>query len=669
MILEDDRRRSLINCVTIPDSLLELVEKPSRYTGNEWNMIMKNSDERSVKFAFCFPDVYEVGMSHLGMRILYDVVNSIEDVCCERVFAPWDDMEQLMRANSIPLYALESKEAIRTFDFLGFTLQYEMCYTNVLNMLDLAGVPIKSEERDDNDPIVCAGGPCVCNPEPMAEFIDFFMPGEGEEILVEVMELYKTFRAGGADAAGADADADARRNSRRKGFLLELSKIEGIYVPSLHKPSKPERSQLSPPDQPEQPEQTQIPIPDQPDQPEQPQQRIKKRIIKDFDSVLFPRKTLVPYTEIVHDRVMLETFRGCIRGCRFCQAGYIYRPVREKTPETLVRQACDLIDSTGYEEFSLTSLSTSDYTRLGLLTDSLIEKMNGKHVNFSLPSLRIDSFSLDLMEKSHSVRKSGLTFAPEAGTQRLRDVINKGVTEEDLLNSVSLAFNGGWNSVKLYFMIGLPTETMEDVEGIVDLAKKVVKEYFKVPKEKRAPNLHVNISVSSFVPKPFTPFQWEPQDQIEILAEKQRHIKDMLKQQKLRQVTYNWHDAQTSFLEAVFARGDRRVGDVIFEAWKMGCKFDGWGEFFRYDVWMEAFKKCGVIPTYYANRARHQDEVFPWDHMDYGISKKYLWKERRRAFDGKLTPNCRTACSGCGLTNSFECPESNSYYNENEGTV
>ena len=655
-----------ISSVIVPDSLLERVEKPSRYTGNEWNIIRKSESERNVKFAFCFPDVYEVGMSHLGMRILYDVINGVQGVCCERVFAPWDDMEKLMRENNLPLYALESKEGVSGFDFLGFTLQYEMCYSNVLNMLDLAGIPLRAKDRTDKDPFICAGGPCACNPEPMAEFVDFFMPGVGEEVIVEVLELYKGFMASSpgvvdrASSPGVEDGADTPEvveeisspgavkgtsspgvveglgSSNRKRFLEEIAKIEGVYVPSLYEPVYLEDGSLG---------------------GMHPPSKVRKRVIKDFDSVRYPHKTIVPFTEIVHDRVMLETFRGCIHGCRFCQAGYIYRPVREKEPETLVKQACGLIDSTGYEEFSLASLSTSDYSRLGLLTDRLIDAMEGRQVSFSLPSLRIDSFSLDLMEKAQTVRKSGLTFAPEAGTQRLRDVINKGVKEEDLLNSTSLAFNGGWSNIKLYFMIGLPTETYEDIAGIVDLAEKVVKEYYKTPKEVRKRGINVTVSVSSFVPKPFTPFQWEAQDSQEQLAEKQRYIKDLIKQRKLRQISYNWHDPKTSFLEAVFARGDRKTGEVIYEAWKMGCKFDGWGEFFKYETWVGAFEKCDLDPAFYANRLRPQEEIFPWDHMDYGISKKYLWRENRRAYAGELTPDCRSDCSGCGVEKAFGCQE------------
>ncbi len=600
--------------VKLSDGLLKSVEKPSRYTGNEWNSLKKDPGNVNIRFAFCFPDTYEIGMSHLGMKILYHLLNERDDCYCERVFAPWTDMEARMRENNIPLYTLETKDAVKEFDFVGFTLQYEMSFSNIVNMLDLAGIPITSDERSADAPFVCAGGPCAYNPEPLAEIIDFYMMGEGEEIINEVMDVYGKWKGSGRS---------------RQEFLEEIAKIEGIYVPSFYRFSYNEDGTIKS---------------FEPLKPHYPV-KIKKRIIKDMNKAFFPDKIIVPYTDIVHDRIMLEVFRGCTRGCRFCQAGYIYRPVREKNHERLLELAKKLEESTGYEEISLTSLSTSDYTELEDLTTELLEEMEERKVNFSLPSLRIDSFSLDLMEKAQKVRKSGLTFAPEAGTQRLRDVINKGVTEEDLLKAVSLAFNGGWSGVKLYFMLGLPTETLEDVEGIADLAHKVVDVYRNVPKEKKGKNLNVTVSTASFVPKAFTPFQWEPQDSMQNLNEKQRFLKDKIRS---KQVTYNYHENRLSFMEAVFARGDRKIGKVLIKAWEMGCKFDGWGEHFKYDIWMKAFEECGVDPYFYATRKREYDEILPWDHVDIGVSKKYLISESKRAYEEKITPNCRVDCGGCG---------------------
>ncbi len=611
--------------IRLSDALLKSVEKPSRYTGNEWNSIKKDPLKVNIRFAFCFPDTYEIGMSHLGMKILYHLLNERQDCYCERVFAPWTDMESKMRENNIPLYALESRDPIKNFDFVGFTLQYEMSFSNILNMLDLAGVPILSKERGEGDPFVCAGGPCAYNPEPLADIVDFYMMGEGEEIINEVMDVYGQWKNSGKS---------------RLDFLEEIVKIEGIYVPSLYEFTYNSDGTIK------------EFLPLKPDYPT----KIKKRIIKDMDKVYFPEKIVVPYTDIVHDRIMLEIFRGCTRGCRFCQAGFIYRPVREKSPERLLELAGKLEESTGYEEVSLTSLSTSDYTGLEPLTTGLLENMEERKVNLSLPSLRIDSFSLDLMEKAQKVRKSGLTFAPEAGTQRLRDVINKGVTEEDLLNAVTLAFNGGWSGVKLYFMLGLPTETIEDVEGIADLAFKVVNVYKNVPKEKRGKNLNVTVSTATFVPKAFTPFQWEPQENIDEVNKKQFHLKDKIRS---KQVTYNYHDNKLSFMEAVFARGDRRICKVLIKAWQMGCKFDGWGEHFKYDVWMKAFEECGVDPYFYASRRRDFEEILPWDHIDIGVSKKYLISECKKAQEEKTTPNCRVDCGGCGAAgfNSGICGE------------
>ena len=610
----------------LTEELLLQVEKPARYTGNEWNAVYKDISKNPdiTRFAFCFPDTYEVGMSHIGLRILYDVINQREDACCERAFAPWTDMERAMRERGVPLFALESRDSLASFDFIGFTLQYELCYTNVLNMLDLAGLSPRAKERGGDFPVVIAGGPCVCNPAPMSGFIDLFVAGEGEEAVNEILDLYRAMKSGAGKSNGmtsgetASGDGCVNRVDKRE-FLREASKLEGVYAPAF---------------------------------PPQNGRKIKKRIIKDFNSVSFPERGIVPNIGIIHDRAVLELFRGCVRGCRFCQAGYIYRPVREKEPDKLISQAAALVCSTGYEEISLSSLSTGDYTELDALSGRLAAQMAGKRVNISLPSLRANTFSEDLADSAGSVRKGGLTFAPEAGTQRLRDVINKGVTDDDLLGSVETAFNAGWGGVKLYFMIGLPTETTEDLDGIADLVGKVVGLYKKAPKENRSKDLFINVSVASFIPKPFTPFQREAQDDTETLLRKQNYLKDAL---KMRYVKYNWHDARESLLEAVFARGGAETGEALYEAWKAGAKFDGWSECFNFEVWLDAFGKAGVNPSHIANRRIGQNEPLPWDIMDYGVSGEFLSRELERAYAGLTTDHCRAACADCGVAEAFGC--------------
>lgn len=598
------------------EEALRLVQKPARYTGGERNSVVKDPREVDVRFAFCFPDTYEIGMSHLGGKILYGALNRMEGVWCERVYAPWPDFEEQMRRKGISLYGLESGDPISSFDLIGFSLMYELSYTNVLNMLDLAGLPVRASERAETAPLVIFGGPCTCNPEPVAPFADLVCLGEGEETLCEVVELYRKCRA--------------EKRSRR-AFLEAAAGIGGIYVPSLYEPSYLPDGTLE----------KMAPVCAQaPD-------RAQKRVVRELDGAYFPESFIVPTLEIVHDRAIVELFRGCVRGCRFCQAGFIYRPVREKSRAVLEQQAQSLCDTTGYDEISLSSLSTSDYSELQKLVPELMEWTDREGISLSLPSLRVDNFSRSLMEKIQSVRKSGLTFAPEAGTQRLRDVINKNVSEEEIFKTCRLAFEGGWTNVKLYFMLGLPTETMQDVEGIADLAQRIVDAYYAMPNRRMNRAVNVSISVATFVPKPFTPFQWEPQDSRETVAEKQRHLRACIRSKK---ISVSFHDDTTSFLEAVFARGDRRLADVIERAWRSGCRFDSWDEYFRFDLWMLAFEHSGVDPAFYANRRRSYEERLPWDHLDFGIDKKFLVRESEKARAGQTSPNCREQCGGCGAT-------------------
>ena len=595
------------------EKLLPMVQKPGRYTGGELNSVIKNPEDVDIRFAFCFPDTYEIGMSHLGMKILYSLLNKREDTWCERVFAPWVDMEELMRKNNVPLFALESSDEIKDFDVIGFTLQYELCYTNVLNMLDLAGVPVRSADRKSLTPLVIGGGPCVCNAEPIADFFDLTLPGEGEEVLNELMDLFKEYKKKGAS---------------KEEFLKAAAKIEGVYVPSFYEFSYNDDNTIK----------SVTPSNGAPE-------RVKKRIISDLDIVFYPESFVVPFIDIVHDRAVEEIFRGCIRGCRFCQAGFLYRPIREKSSDTVNKQCRSLCDTTGYDEISLSSLSTSDYTQLQSLLEGIFSWSEEDKVSVSLPSLRVDNFSDELMEKLQKVRKSGLTFAPEAGTQRLRDAINKNVTEREVIETSRKAFSGGWTNVKLYFMMGLPTETNEDVVGIADLAQKVVDEFYKNPNKPKGKGVNVSISVSCFVPKPFTPFQWEAQDTMEQLKAKQ-HL--LLESVKSRKISVSYHDARTSFLEGVFARGDRRLCDVMERAWRKGCRFDSWDECFSFEKWMEAFEECGVDPYFYTSRKRSYDEILPWDHMDYGISNKFFQKEAEKAYQSVTTPHCREKCNACG---------------------
>lgn len=597
------------------EKILLDVQKPSQYIGGELNSVIKNREDVNVRLAFCFPDKYEVGMSHLGMKILYSLYNSRPDWWCERVFAPDADMEQKMRENDIALYGLESLDPITDFDFILFTLQYEMSYTAILNMLDLAKVPLRSKDRKGLWPIVAAGGPCACNPEPIADFIDMFFLGEGEEVNVEVTELYQKAKNEGWS---------------KEQFLLEASHIEGVYVPSLYDISYNEDGTIAAVT----PVEASVPA------------TVQKRIIRDLDNVFYPESFVVPFTSIIHDRAQLEIQRGCLRGCRFCQAGFIYRPLRDKHHNTLDNNAKCLCQSTGYDEISLTSLSTSDYDELADLLDDMLPWTSQQQINMSLPSLRVDNFSEELMKKISKVRKSGLTFAAEAGTQRLRDVINKNVYEEEVMETCKTAFEGGYTSVKLYFMMGLPTETMEDIKGIADLAQKVVDLFYSLPNKPKGKGVQVSISCACFVPKPFTPFQFEPQDSMDMLREKQKYLMSCVKSKK---ISVSYHDADTSYIEAVLARGDRRLADAIEICWKKGSKLDGWDEYFDPQRWYDAFAEAGLDGAFYANRLRPYDEINPWDHLDYCVSKEFFVRENKIAKEeNRTTPHCRQQCSGCG---------------------
>ena len=604
--------------LALSDDILLNIEKPARYIGGEVNSVMKDKNKVDIRFAMCFPDVYEIGMSHLGIQILYDMFNRREDTWCERVYSPWLDLDKVLREKNIPLFALESQDPVRDFDFLGITIQFEMCYTNILQILDLSHIPLHAADRTEADPIVIGGGPCAYNPEPLAEFFDIFYIGEGETVYDELLDTYKAWKRSGGS---------------RKEFLRQAARIEGLYVPQFYDPTYNEDGTIA------------AFTPNDPCAPS----KVRKQVVMDVTDAPYPMKPVVPYIKATQDRVVLEIQRGCIRGCRFCQAGMIYRPTRERSVETLREYARTMLKNTGHEEISLSSLSSSDYSKLNELVTFLIEEFKDKGINISLPSLRIDAFSLDVMSKVQDIRKSSLTFAPEAGSQRMRDVINKGLTEEEILTGAGQAFEGGWTKVKLYFMLGLPTETEEDMKEIARLSDRVARRYYEIPKEDRHGKCQITASSSFFVPKPFTPFQWAAMYPAEEYDRRAHLVNDEFREQLNRKsLKYNWHDAQGTVLEGVMARGDRRVGKVIEEAYRLGCLFDSWTETFRNDLWMQAFDNTRVDIAFYNQRVRGKDEIFPWDFIDIGVSRSFLRREWERAMNETVTPNCREKCSGCG---------------------